>query len=199
LEQVITSFWRKPQQTKHLNETLTSTSSCYYDESRSLEDEARLGNLLKENFFTMKTFPPIHPLKANKHGVMKQIPAGIVLPVTCFPPTRLNSMNRRSTKQGRKRANYLQPERNSLQNRIGQNPSQQVMIISKPPPPLLLLHWTDRQTDRRSYTRVQTQKKKKTHKHTHTHCRKKKKEKFFFEIGVVLSKSCEEKWAEKFK
>jgi hypothetical protein len=115
LEQVITSFWRKPQQTKHLNETLTSTSSCYYDESRSLEDEARLGNLLKENFFTMKTFPPIHPLKANKHGVMKQIPAGIILPVTCFPPTRLNSMNRRSTKQGRKRANYLQPARNFLQ------------------------------------------------------------------------------------
>ncbi len=111
----------------------------------------------------MKTFPRIHPLKANKHGVKQEIPAAIVLPLTCFPRTRLNSMKRRSTRQGRKRANYLQPARNYLQNRIGQNPSQQVMIISKPPPPLLLLRWMDRQTDRQTdaLTHVRKRKRKK--------------------------------------
>jgi hypothetical protein len=131
----------------------------------------------------MKTFPPIHPLKAYKHEVKKEIPAAIVLPLTCFPPTRLNSMKRRSTKQGRKRANYLQPARNFLQNRIGQNPSQQVMIISKQPPALLILRWTDR----RSHTRAQTQKKRKK---THTHTAGKNKFFFFFsKKGVILSKS----------
>jgi hypothetical protein len=97
-------------------------------------------------------------------------------------------MKRRFTKQGRKRANYLQPARNFLQNRIGQNPSQQVMIVSKPPPPPLLLHWTDRQTLSHTCANAKGEK-------THTLQAEKKEKKFFFfsEEGVVLSKSCEEK------
>jgi hypothetical protein len=60
-----------------------------------------LKTFLKENFFTRKAFPPIHPLKADKHGAKKEIPAAIVLPLTCFPPTRLNSMKRRKGVQNR--------------------------------------------------------------------------------------------------
>jgi hypothetical protein len=55
----------------------------------------------------MRTRPPIHPLKANKHGVKKEIPATIVLPLTCFPPTRLNSMKRREYKTGKKKSRLL--------------------------------------------------------------------------------------------